>query len=210
LDAVTDVVFISNTKVRISMDRHISVADLQDAIGFLQDYQLSDRPWGVLAPIFAGLQTYRWLLLVLLLIVVFTLLDVLWWRWLAGMDMMLSFMGWWFVIFSFLKFYNLRGFVDGFVSYDIVAAHWRLYGWIYPFLELALALFFLSWVYVLGASVVTVLIMSIGTVWVWHALGHKIQCVCIGTFFSLPLTKVTIAENVFMILMAALMIYFHL
>lgn len=59
LDAVTDVVFASNTKVRISMDRHISVSDLQEAIDFLKDYQLSDRPWGVLTPIFAGLQTYR-------------------------------------------------------------------------------------------------------------------------------------------------------
>jgi hypothetical protein len=73
-----------------------------------------------------------------------------------------------------------------------------------------LGLLFLFWVYVLGASVVTALIMSIGTVWVWRALGRKIQCVCIGTFFSLPLTKVTILENVFMALMALWMLYAHL
>jgi hypothetical protein len=73
-----------------------------------------------------------------------------------------------------------------------------------------LGLFFFFWVYVSEASVVTVLIMSIGTVWVWRALDRKIQCVCIGTFFSLPLTKVTIVENVFMALMALCMLYTHL
>jgi hypothetical protein len=41
------------------MDRHISISDLQNAIDFLQDYYLSDRPWTIFAPIFVGLQTYR-------------------------------------------------------------------------------------------------------------------------------------------------------
>jgi hypothetical protein len=58
------------------------------------------------------------------------------------MDVMLSFMGWWFIIFSLMKLYNLPAFVDGFVSYDIVAARWHLYAWIYPFIELVLGLFF--------------------------------------------------------------------
>lgn len=65
---------------------------------------------------------------------------------------------------------------------------------------------FLFSVLPLLASILTFVVMIVGTVGVWNALGRKIQCVCIGTFFSLPLTKVTVVENLFMACMAIVMI----
>jgi hypothetical protein len=54
--------------------------------------------------------------------------------------------------------------------------------------------------------VLTLVIMIVSTIGVRKALGRKIQCVCIGTWFSLPLTKVTIVENLVMAAMALVMI----
>lgn len=92
------------------------------------------------------------------------------------------------------------------MSYDVVAMRWRGYAWLYPFIELVLGLCFLFGWIPLIASIVTMIVMIVGTIGVWKALGRKIQCVCIGTFFSLPLTKVTVVENLFMAAMALVMI----
>ncbi len=205
IPAVEEVKFIDTGKVDIVMREHISLEKFQDALVALKKYRVSDTPFG-LSWLLSGLMVYRWLLFILSLIIIFTIVDVLlrsrgWW------DIMMAFMGRWFIVFSALKLYNLSWFVDGFVSYDIVAKRWRAYAWLYPFVELVLGLCFLFGFIPLIASIVTLVIMIVGTIGVWKALGRKIQCVCIGTFFSLPLTKVTVVENLFMAAMAVVMIF---
>ena len=63
------------------------------------------------------------------------------WNW---MDWMHDFMGFFLVVFSMFKFFNLEGFADGFHMYDLLAKPFRPYAYIYPFIELALGLGYLA------------------------------------------------------------------
>ncbi len=204
IKSVQDVQFFNSTEVMITMDTHVSLGVLQDAITHLEHYTVSDIPFPALP---SWVIIYRPLFIVFGIIGIITLLHILsfsvqWW------DSMMVFMWWWFVIFSGLKLFNLPGFVQGYKNYDIIASRRSGYAWIYPFIELLLWIVFLLWFFSFFASIVTVIVMVVSTIGVWKALGRKIQCVCIGTWFSLPLTKVTIVENLVMILMALVMIFF--
>lgn len=113
-----------------------------------------------------------------------------------------------FIGFSFFKFLDLKAFAESFSSYDPIAKRWLNYGYVYPFLELALGLLFTSGVALRAANVLTVIILSLTSVGVFQRLRSKsqFQCACLGANFNLPLSNVTIAENLAMILMAV----FHL
>jgi hypothetical protein len=52
---------------------------------------------------------------------------------------------------------------------------------------------------------VTLVVMVVGTIGVVNAVvrGRDIQCGCLGTMFDLPMSTVTIVEDVAMALMAA-------
>ena len=56
---------------------------------------------------------------------------------------MISFMGLFFIVFSFFKFLGYRSFPSSFATYDPIAKLIPLYGWLYPFIETALGLAFL-------------------------------------------------------------------
>jgi len=57
-------------------------------------------------------------------------------------------------------------------------------------------------------DVCTLLLMGISSVGVFKKLQSKeeIPCVCLGVIFKLPMTKVTLLENLFMAVMALLML----
>jgi hypothetical protein len=57
---------------------------------------------------------------------------------------MLDFMGFFLVIFSMLKFFDLEGFADGFQMYDLLAKPFRSCAYIYPFIEGGLGLSYLA------------------------------------------------------------------
>ncbi len=109
-----------------------------------------------------------------------------------------------FIGLSFFKFLDLPAFAESFSSYDPLAQKWLYYGRIYPFVELFLGLLFIAGKSLLFANYATVLVLSLTTYGVYKRLQakNKIQCACLGTTFSLPLSNVTIAENIVMILMA--------
>lgn len=125
-----------------------------------------------------------------------------------GMRAMANFMGGFFIAFSFFKLLDLQGFVDSFRSYDIAAREVSAYGYLYPFIELALGVAYLTGFAPLVTNIVTVVIMLIGIVGVTQALWQKrrIQCACLGTVFNLPMSKVTFIEDGLMAGMAAAMI----
>lgn len=110
-----------------------------------------------------------------------------------------------FIGLSFFKFLDLKSFADSFSSYDPIAQRWLNYGYVYAFLELTLGLLFVSGKLLILANSLTVVVLSATTYGVYKRLKSKsqFQCACLGTTFNLPLSNVTIAENVVMILMAA-------
>jgi len=124
------------------------------------------------------------------------------------MRAMANFMGGFFVAFSFFKLLNLRGFVDAYQTYDVLARPVRAYGYVYPFIELGLGVAYLSRLAPVATNLVTLAIMLVSIVGVTQALLQKrrIQCACLGTVFNLPMTKVTFMEDALMAAMALVMV----
>ncbi len=127
------------------------------------------------------------------------------WSWSA---FMLDFMGLFYIVFSFFKMLDLKGFPESFKMYDPLAKKLPAYGWIYPFIETALGLMFLMRFKVEIALIVTLVVLGITTVGVTKTLLDKksIRCACLGTALKLPMTEATFIENAIMIVMAILML----
>jgi len=151
-------------------------------------------------------QSFKPLVLIFSFILVATLLQELsGWNTVRAMN---NFMGGFFLVFSFFKFLDLRKFADAYATYDVVAKRWQGYGMIYPFLELGLGMAYLS--QRAGAEVhgATLILMGISSLGVIQALSQKrtIECACLGTVFNLPMTKVTLFEDLLMVGMALFML----
>jgi hypothetical protein len=121
---------------------------------------------------------------------------------------MRHFMAGFFLVFSFFKLLDLRGFVDAYRSYDLVAGAVPAWGWVYPFVELALGVAYLVSFQPQLTNWITLVVMRVGAVGVLRALLNKraIRCACLGTALNLPMTKVTLVEDVGMAAMAAAML----
>ena len=119
-----------------------------------------------------------------------------------------NFMAGFFLVFSFFKLLDLAGFANSYAMYDILAKRLPIYGYIYPFIELALgAAYLLTYRPVLINSI-TFVVMTFSSIGVILAVANKqkIRCACLGTGFNLPMTTVTIIEDVLMAAMAAWML----
>jgi hypothetical protein len=118
------------------------------------------------------------------------------------------FMAGFFLVFSFFKLLNLRAFADAYAGYDVVAARWRAWGYAYPFVELALGAAYLTGFQPVATNVVTLVVMGVSTVGVVKSLlaRRKIRCACLGTVFNLPMSYVTLVEDLLMVAMAAAML----
>lgn len=113
-------------------------------------------------------------------------------------------MGGFFIGLSFFKFLDLNAFAESFSSYDPVARRYLAYGKVYPFIEIILGLLFLTGVGLVLANFLTIIVLSFTTYGVIKRLKSpsKIQCACLGSAFNLPLSYVTVTENLIMVLMA--------
>lgn len=117
---------------------------------------------------------------------------------------MRHFMAGFFIVFSFFKLLDPPGFVSAYRGYDLVARQIPAWGWAYPFVELALGVaYLLAWAPIVTNSV-TLALMLVGAVGVLKALLDKraIRCACLGTALNLPMTKVTLVEDLTMAAMA--------
>ncbi len=125
-----------------------------------------------------------------------------------GSNFMFDFMGLFYIVFSFFKLLDLKGFPESFKMYDPLAKVIPSYGWLYPFIELALGILFLMRLRIPLALILTIIILGITTIGVTKTLLDKksIQCACLGTALKLPMTKATFIENSIMIVMATIML----
>ncbi|MEO6053170.1 MAG: MauE/DoxX family redox-associated membrane protein, partial [Chthoniobacterales bacterium] len=98
------------------------------------------------------------------------------------MTWMHDFMGFFLVIFSMFKFFNMEGFADGFQMYDLLAKPFRPYAYVYPFIELGLGLGYLSYWQPKTIYIATIVVMLFGSLGVFNALRKKldIECACLG------------------------------
>ena len=121
---------------------------------------------------------------------------------------MLDFMGLFYIIFSFFKILDIKGFSTSFKMYDPLAKKITIYGYIYPFIEILLGLMFLTRIEVNIALLITIIILGITSVGVTQTLLNKrmINCACLGTTLKLPMTEATFIENAIMITMAIVLL----
>ena len=121
---------------------------------------------------------------------------------------MRNFMGGFFIVFGGFKVLNWKGFAEAYSMYDIIAKRSRAYAYAYPVIELALGLAYLLAFQLLLTNIVTLVVMIVGSIGVANELRKKnqITCACLGVVFKIPMTKVTLIEDVLMATMAAVMI----
>lgn len=156
------------------------------------------------------LTTYRPLLTIVGLLVLVTVLAQ--YPYAAGFDASLwmrHFMAGFFLAFSFFKLLNLSGFAESYAMYDEVAKRFPAWGYVYPFVELGLGLAYLTDVAPFWTNVVTVVVLGVSAIGVIRSVLDKraIKCACLGDVFNLPMSTVTIVEDVTMVAMAGWMLY---
>lgn len=210
LEHITEV-FANVDEVTITMNEHISTKVLQLALP--DKYTLTEKEH---SPVVhddmtetyekSKLEQLKPLLLILLYIgIASNLMHYKNWN---ISEVMLDFMGLFYIVFSFFKLLDLKGFPDSFSMYDPLAKKIKIYGWIYPFIETALGVALLMRFQVDIALIVTIVILGITTIGVTKTLLDKkaIRCACLGTALKLPMTEATFIENAIMIVMAVFML----
>ncbi len=217
LNNITKVeVTLEKKEVTITMDNFIDVKELQ--MGLPLQYNISEKDHengGAKTQNLSidiekeknKLQQLKPLLLIIFYIVsASVLLHFKNWSW---NNFMLDFMGLFYIVFSFFKMLDLKGFPDSFRMYDPLANKAPVYGKLYPFIETALGVMFLMRFEVKIALIVTLIILGITTIGVTKTLLDKksIRCACLGTALKLPMTEATFIENSIMIVMALVMLF---
>jgi copper chaperone CopZ len=213
LDAVKEAsVNLQDKTVTITMSEHLDITELQEVLDkkyhistlpkqnvFDQKPSESEKKESDVKQLFPLFLIFGYL------IAASILLNLKPW---STQDFMLDFMGLFYIVFSFFKLLDLKGFPDSFRMYDPLAKRLPGYGYIYPFIEVVLGLLFLFRFGITLALIVTIIVLGITTVGVTKSLLSKksIKCACLGTALNLPMTKATFIENSIMIVMAVLML----
>lgn len=213
-DVVSAEVGLAAPQATIQMSKHIGIAALQAAVGKAGDFKITESTaihdmHASGEPATAEKASYYPVYLIFAYVAgVSTLVQVVngsfnWMIWMS------HFMAGFFLVFSFFKLINLRGFADGFRTYDLPARYWPAWAYIYPFAELALGIGFLTGFSPAAVTVATLVIMSISAVGVINSLLQKkqIQCACLGTVIRLPLGTLSLVEDLLMVIMSVWMLW---
>jgi cation transport ATPase len=197
----------------ITMQKHIPTSVLQTALSGAGIYTITEADGGMHhteggkgdAPWFI---TYKPVLLIFTYITVLALIAAYTangFNWMRGMNI---FMSGFFLTFSFFKMLDLKGFADSYTTYDIIAKSFRLWGFIYAFIELLLGIAYATNFYPLLTNLITFLVMSVSLIGVLQTVlnKRKIQCACLGAVFNLPMSTITIVEDAAMIAMSGIML----
>jgi len=204
---------LASPQATLTMEQHIGLPALQAAVSKAGNYTIEAIENASIdaTPAATSSNSYFPILLIFGYITVVSLLAQInhpafqWELW------MRHFMAGFFLVFSFFKLLNLRGFATGYATYDILAKRIPAYGLIYPFIELGLGLAYITGFYPVLTNSITLIVMAISTVGVVQSLLRKtqFQCACLGTVIQLPLSKVTLAEDLLMLVMSATMLYLY-
>lgn len=190
----------------IRMEKDIPLTIFQNVLE--AKYQISNDTVETEEKTRTWLETYTPILLIFFYITLVTILvqlkndsfDVMVW--------MRHFMAGFFLVFSFFKFLNLKGFAESYVMYDVLAKKIPAWAYLYAFVEFCLGIAFLIDFNPILTNSLTLVVMTISIIGVLQSVlnKQKIQCACLGSVFNLPMSTVTIIEDGIMILMSATML----
>lgn len=200
----------STPQATITMQKHIPLHILQAAIGAGSKYIITEVENNMhhTNDAEASKVSYYPIFLIFSYITGATLLIQLTNTSFNFMQWMSHFMAGFFFVFSFFKLMNLKAFAEGYRTYDVIANKAPVYGFVYPFIELLLGMAYLANFSPLYTNVVALVVMSVSTIGVVNSLIQKrqFQCACLGTIIQLPLSKVTLFEDLLMVVMSATML----
>ena len=209
VDNVTHVeVSLQDHSTTITMDKHVPLKELQKALDpkyqiiALEHNEMTEqtKSW---------FETYKPILLIFFYITLTTVLIQINNQQFDLMQWMRHFMAAFFLVFSFFKLLNLKGFAESYAMYDILARRFPSWAYIYAFIELALGIGYMIDFNPIVINTVSFFVMSVSIIGVLKIVLNKqqIQCACLGDIFHLPMSIVTIIEDALMIIMAAFMLF---
>ena len=194
----------------ISMEKHIGINALQEALGGnTSKYQISTQSHNeTLEETRSFFETYKPVLLLFTYVGVISIFASWQNNSINWMLFMRFFMAGFFLSFSFFKLINLKGFAESYAMYDVLAKKIPSWGYIYAFIELALGLAFVLNFNPLLTNWITLIVMTVSIVGVLQSVLNKkkIQCACLGAVFNLPMSTLTIIEDLLMIAMSTIML----
>lgn len=204
-----------NPPVATLKNASATIAEINKALALAGDYKASKLITEKIAETTANthdkknwLSTYHPLFLIIGYILITTLAINLIQDTFNAERWMMHFMAGFFLVFSFFKMLNIKAFASSYAMYDLLAMRSKSYGYIYPFIELALGLSYLLGSAPLITNIATLVIMGFSSLGVIRAVMNKqkIRCACLGTVFELPMSTTTIIEDLLMVCMAAWML----
>lgn len=198
----------------IEMSTHVAASTFEKALAPYPKYKIEEihhhqQPIDVpLEEQQSWYRTYKPVILLFGYITAITLIIEFTFGGFDAMRWMSHFMAGFFLTFCFFKLLDLRGFAESYAMYDIIAMKWPVWGYIYATLELALGLAYLTGFEPLITNSATFTLMSVSVIGVIRSVMNKrkIKCACLGAVFNLPMSTITIIEDVIMIAMSASMI----
>ena len=127
----------------------------------------------------------------------------------TAIEYMKLFMGSFFVIFGILKIVNIQGFAEAYSMYDIISKRFKTYGYIYPCIELGLGVAYIAGLAIIIINWITLVVMLVSALGVFLKLreGEVVPCACLGVVFKVPMTWVTLFEDLLMAFMATFILF---
>jgi hypothetical protein len=119
------------------------------------------------------------------------------------------FMGVFMVVFATFKFVGYKMFVEMFPMYDFIAIRSKLFAQTYPFIELVLGLLAIFNLLSPWREVTVAIVMGVGAAGIINQVyikKKKIHCACLGNIIKLPLSTVSLFEDVLMVGLALYML----
>lgn len=205
---------LTSPQATITMQKHIPVQELQNALNKAGNYSITEADGGMhhntaATEASSWFSRYKPILLIGAYILGTTLLAEGAKGAFDGYNWMSNFMAAFFLTFSFFKLLNGKGFAESYATYDIVAKQWQSWGKVYAFIELLLGVAYLVRFNPLITNAATFIVMSISIIGVLQTVlnKRKIRCACLGAVFNLPMSTITIVEDALMISMSAVMLF---
>lgn len=195
---------------KVTMDKHIALSEFQKALGGNESrYRISAIEHNEAAEqAKSWLVTYKPIMTIFAYITAITLLIQTQNDSFNLMQWMRHFMAGFFLVFSFFKMLNLKGFAESYVMYDVVARKIPIWAYLYAFVELGLGIANLIDFNPVVTNAATFIVMSLSIIGVLQSVLNKkqIKCACLGAVFNLPMSTVTIIEDALMIVMSGVML----
>ena len=205
----------NTNQITIVIQENVDLHTLNDALKRFGNYRLTEQP-SPSEPQIAQTQTavfkknartFMPLITIFSVILLFTFAR----QWYLGwnfMQAMRDFMGSFFLVFGSFKLMNLHGFAAAYSTYDLIAKRSSTYAYLYPFIEIGLGIAYFAQWQLFFVNLFTFVLMVVSALGVTNELRQKkeIMCACLGVVFKIPMTYVTLFEDVLMATMAFIMI----